>query len=457
VAEAPAAPDMAVLDDVNILWTCLAAFIVFFMQAGFALVECGLTRAKNACNILMKNLMDFCIGSLAFWVIGFGLMFGASAASGWTGWFGTDSFLFDAATDTPEGKSASFGWAFLIFQTVFCATAATIVSGAMAERTKFVSYLIYSAAISIVIYPIFGKWAWGSLWTDPGWLNSLETPFLDFAGSTVVHSVGGWCALAGAIIIGPRIGKYSKDGKIHPIPGHNIPMAALGVFILWLGWFGFNPGSTTAVGGGNFAYIAVTTNIAACAGAFGAMITCWLKFKKPDVSFTFNGALAGLVAITAGCDCIPVPYAALTGFLAGIIVVYAVVLFDKVKIDDPVGAISVHLVCGVFGTLAVGLFHNTNGVFLGGGSKQLVAQLIGIGAAGLWTFPCALVLFSTLKATVGLRVSAEEEIEGLDVLEHGNHAYPPALIAAENAGTMTSLAPTAPAGSYVSKPATASV
>lgn len=447
----------SVLGDVDVLWTCIAAFLVFFMQAGFALVETGLTRAKNACNILMKNLMDFCIGSIAFWLVGFGLMFGAFSASGW---FGTDAFVFDSAKEAAVvGKSEPFGWAFLLFQTVFCATAATIVSGAMAERTKFIAYVIYSAAISIIIYPIFGSWAWHSLWGGTeakGWIENLG--FIDYAGSTVVHSIGGWCALAGALMIGPRLGKYGKDGKIHPIPGHSIPMAALGVFVLWLGWFGFNPGSTTAVGGGTFAKICITTNLAACAGAFAAMITTWIKFKKPDVSFTFNGALAGLVAITAGCNNMSPAYATLTGFLAGIVVVFAVLFFDRVKIDDPVGAISVHLVCGAFGTLCVGLFGidatgQAIGLVNGGGIEALKAQAIGIGVAGLWAFPCALLLFAAIKATVGLRVTAEEEIEGLDLFEHGNHAYPPALIAAENLGTFTGKAPM-PAMAFEAKPAT---
>ncbi|MEZ6072327.1 MAG: hypothetical protein R3C10_19225 [Pirellulales bacterium] len=253
----------AVLSDVDTLWTCLAAFLVFFMQAGFCLVEAGFTRAKNACNIVMKNLMDFAAGSLLFWLIGFGLMFGTT-----NGWFGTTDFLFDADTSPlPDGISPSFGWAFLIFQTVFAATAATIVSGAMAERTKFIGYLCYTVGITAIVYPIFGSWAWGGLWNGGGWLETMDVPFIDFAGSTVVHSIGGWAALAGALVLGPRLGKYTKDGRIKPIPGHNIPLAALGVFILWMGWFGFNPGSTTAVGGGSFAVIAVTTNLAAAAGA----------------------------------------------------------------------------------------------------------------------------------------------------------------------------------------------
>lgn len=396
--------------DMNTLWTCVAAFLVFFMQAGFAMVETGFTRAKNACNILMKNLMDFCIGSIMFWLVGFGLMFGLSS-----GWFGTTKFLYD-------GGSNGFDWAFLIFQTVFCATAATIVSGAMAERTKFASYLVYTALITTIVYPIFGGW----VWNPDGWLSAMK--FHDFAGSTVVHSIGGWAALAGAMVLGARLGKY-QGKQINPIPGHNIPLAALGVFILWLGWFGFNPGSTVAVGGGSFAFIAVTTNIAAAAGALGAMIVSWVAFKKPDPSFTFNGTLAGLVAITAGCDVIPVPYAALTGLLAGGIVVFACVLIDRIRIDDPVGAISVHGVCGAWGTLAVGLFAKDVGLFAGGGAGQLITQATGVAVAFAWAFPLSMAIFLALEYTVGLRVSPQEELEGLDLTEHGMYAYPPSMIA----------------------------
>ncbi len=401
--------------DSNALWTCLAAFLVFFMQAGFAMVESGFTRAKNACNILMKNLMDFSIGSLTFWLVGFGLMFGATS----TGLFGTTNFFYDAGDN-------NFNWAFLIFQTVFCATAATIVSGAMAERTKFVGYLAYTILITVIVYPIFGSWAWGGLLDGGGWLEELG--FLDFAGSTVVHSIGGWCALAGALVLGPRIGKY-KGNQTNPIPGHNIPLAALGVFILWLGWFGFNPGSTTAVGGGSFAYIAVTTNLAAAAGAVVAMFTSWIAFKKPDPSFSLNGALAGLVAITAGCDCLPAHYAALTGAIAGAIVVLSCVAFDRIRIDDPVGAISVHGVCGAWGTLAVGLFAKEVGLLAGGGAGQLVTQAIGVAAAFAWAFPVSMGIFLAIKYTIGLRVSPEEEIEGLDLTEHGMYAYPPSFVA----------------------------
>ena len=433
VADVETNPAVALLDDVNALWTCLAAFLVFFMQAGFALVETGFTRAKNACNIMMKNLMDLSIGSLLFWMVGFGLMFGVSSAGNW---FGTNNFFFDAGSEEAlaSGNSVSFSWAFLIFQTVFCATAATIVSGAMAERTKFAAYLLYSIGITVVVYPIFGHWAWGSLFGDAstGWLEGKN--FYDFAGSTVVHSIGGWAALAGAIVLGPRLGKYTKSGKVNPIPGHNIPMGALGVFILWLGWFGFNAGSTTAIEGGSFAVIAVATNIAAAAGAIGAMVTSWIAFKKPDPSLSLNGALAGLVAITAGCDVMTPAMAALTGVIGGVIVVGSVVFFDRLKIDDPVGAISVHGVCGAWGTLAVGLFATDMGLLVGGGSAQLIAQTIGIAAAFFWAFPVSLALFFLIKATIGLRVSAEEEIEGLDIREHGILAYPPVLVAESYTG-----------------------
>lgn len=405
----------SVYGDLDALWTCLAAFLVFFMQAGFCLVEAGFTRAKNVCNIVMKNLMDFSIGSLSFWMVGFGLMFGVTK----TGWFGTDNFLFNAGDD-------AFGWAFLIFQTVFCATAATIVSGAMAERTKFTGYIAYTILITVFVYPIFGSWAWGSLHQGKGWLESLG--FHDFAGSTVVHSIGAWCALAGAIVLGPRLGKY-VNGKVMPIPGHNIPMAALGVFILWLGWFGFNPGSTTAVGGGDFAYIAVTTNLSAAAGAIGAMLASWIAFKKPDPSFSLNGALAGLVAITAGCDVISPALSALTGLIAGFLVVGSVYFFDRIRVDDPVGAISVHGVCGAWGTLAVGLFMADGGLLYTGSTSLLATQLIGIAAGFFWAFPVSLLIFLGIKATIGLRVDEQEELEGLDLVEHGMLGYPPGFVA----------------------------
>lgn len=411
-------PAFAALTDVDTLWTCLAAFLVFFMQAGFCLVETGFTRAKNAGNIAMKNLMDFSIGTVGFWLVGFGLMFGLNQ----TGLFGTSLFMYEA--------DSSFNWAFLIFQTVFCATAATIVSGAMAERTKFASYLIFSAGITMFIYPIFGSWSWNGLMGidgTAGWLESLATPFHDFAGSTVVHSIGGWAALAGAIVVGPRLGKF-VNGKVVPIPGHNLVMGALGVFILWLGWFGFNPGSTTAVGGGDFAKIAVTTNMAAACGAFAGLFASWAMFRKPDISFALNGALAGLVAITAGCDAVTVSSSAIIGLVAGGLVVLSVVFFDKVRVDDPVGAISVHGVCGAWGTLATGLFMTEGGLFYGGGTAQLISQAIGVGAAFLWAFPASLLMFLAIKYTVGIRVSEQEEIEGLDIFEHGVYAYPQGFV-----------------------------
>ena len=426
--EAEAAPTLESLaaavaengENSNILWTCLAAFLVFFMQAGFAMVEAGFTRAKNACNILMKNLMDFSIGSLAFWALGFGIMFGVT-----DGFIGTNLFFFDATSEAAtaaEFSSVGFGWAFLIFQTVFAATAATIVSGAMAERTKFVGYLAYSIGICVIVYPIFGSWCWNGLvgGTGAGWLEGMG--FLDFAGSTVVHSIGGWAALAGAIVIGARKGKFSKEGKPQPIPGHNIPMAGLGVFILWLGWFGFNPGSTTAVGT-DMAYIAVTTNLSACSGAVAAMLMSWILFKKPDTSFALNGALAGLVAITAGCDIMSPTMAALTGAIGGVLVVFSCLFIEKIGIDDPVGAVSVHGVCGAWGTLAIGLWANEVGLFSGGGAGQLVTQAIGVGAAFAWAFPVSFILFSVIKATISLRATEAEEFVGLDISEHGMAAY----------------------------------
>ncbi len=393
--------------NLDYVWTLIAAALVFFMQAGFAMVEAGFTRAKSAINILMKNLMDFSMGSIFFWAIGFGIMFGATN----TGWFGTTGFFLS------DFKIGGDPWvlAFWMFQCVFAATAVTIVSGAMAERTKFTGYLIYSAVLCAFIYPIFGSWAWGSLFNGNGWLEGLG--FIDFAGSTVVHSVGGWAALAGAIVLGPRKGKYDQDGKIHAIPGHNIPLAALGIFILWLGWFGFNPGSTTA-GNTDIAMIFVNTNLAAAAAAVAAMFTSWALFKKPEISMSLNGALAGLVGITAGCANVSPTSSVIIGLVAGVLVVLSVLFFDRIKIDDPVGAISAHGVCGAWGTLAAGLF-NIGGVT----TKIISVQLIGIGAAFVWAFGTAFILFKLIKATIGLRISEEDELLGVDVVEHGGHAY----------------------------------
>ena len=409
-----------VQQNLNIVWTLLAACLVFFMQVGFAMVETGFTQAKNAVNIIMKNLMDFSVGSIVFFLAGFGLMFGKS-----NGWFGTSHFALGGVVND------DWNLTFLLFQTVFAATAATIVSGAMAERTRFAGYLAYSIGITLVIYPVFGSWAWGSLLLDDnqGWLEQLG--FCDFAGSTVVHSIGGWLALAGATVLGPRVGKYNIDGSPRAIPGHNIPLAALGVFILWFGWFGFNAGSTTE-GSGAIGRIAVTTNLAAAAGALGAMIVIWLIEKKPEASMTLNGALAGLVGITAGCATVTPVGAIVIGLIAGMLVVFSVLAIDRfLKVDDPVGAVSVHGVCGLWGTLACGLFNAealfggdaSNGLFYGGGFRQLGVQALGAFAAMAWALATGFTLFYLVRATVGLRVSELEERRGLDIEEHGMEAY----------------------------------
>jgi Amt family ammonium transporter len=397
----------------NTVWVLVATALVFFMQAGFALVEAGFTRSKNTTNILFKNLMDYVIGTIVFWIVGFGIMFGSQNGF-WGGfdWFSQNSYR----TDMPD-------LAFLMFQTVFAATTATIVSGAMAERTKFNAYLIYSAVITLVIYPVSGHWAWGG-----GWLSQLSTPFHDFAGSSVVHMVGGCASLIGASILGPRIGKYGKDGKAKAIPGHSITLATLGVFVLWIGWFGFNPGSQLAASGvvnaNAIALIFVTTNIAAAGGALSAMIYMWLKYKKPPLSMTLNGALAGLVAVTAGCDAVSPAGALIIGLMAGVLVVIAVEFFDKVvKIDDPVGAISVHGVCGAFGTLMVGLFSTSQGLLYGHDSSLLTSQAIGVASIAGWALAASTVLFLALKYLNGLRVEKRIEEEGLDIYEHGESAY----------------------------------
>lgn len=389
--------------NLNILWTCIAAFLVFFMQAGFAMVEGGFTRAKNACNIMMKNLMDFSIGTLAWYAIGFGIMFGAGNAL-----VGTTNGFFGSGI---ENINPDLGWSFWIFQCVFAGTAATIVSGAMAGRTKFSGYLAYSAVICAVIYPVSGHWIWGG-----GWLSQLH--FLDFAGSTAVHSCGAWLALAGALTLGPRVGKYAEDGKSYPIFGHNIPLAALGVFILWFGWFGFNPGSTVEAKP-DIGYIAVTTNLAAAAGAITAMIMSWLRFGKPDVSMSLNGVLAGLVAITAGCADVTLPGAVIIGAVAGVLVVLSVEFIDKVlKIDDPVGAVSVHGVCGSWGTLALCFFLKDSNA-----EVSFWVQLLGVASMFAWSFGTGMIVFNLIKHTIGLRVSTDDELRGLDIVEHGNEAY----------------------------------
>ena len=377
----------AVQNNLNFVWTLVAAFLVFLMQAGFAMVEAGFTRAKNACNIMMKNMMDFSVGALAFWAIGFGLMFGTT-----NGFFGTTDFFFSGAS----GDGEAWNYAFWMFQVVFAATAATIISGAVAERTKFSAYMVYSVFVSALIYPIFGGWAWGSLYNGNGWLEGLG--FIDFAGSTVVHSMGGWLALAGAIVVGARAGKFDKNGNVKPIPGHNIPIAALGVFLLFFGWFGFNPGSTTT-GDSSIALIAVTTCLAACAGAVTAMIYTWIKFGKSDIGMTLNGCLAGLVGITAGCANVTPLSAVIIGGIAGVLVVFSVMFFDKIKVDDPVGAVSVHGVCGAWGTLAAGLF-DTAGFSL----HTVGVQVIGIVACFAWAMITGLILFKVIDMVIGMRV-----------------------------------------------------
>jgi len=399
---------------IDTVWILITAVLVMFMQAGFAMVEAGFTRTKNTANILMKNLMDFAIGSIIFWILGYTLMYGDDIG----GFMGKISLFFGSNEINGVPDMAS-----LMFQTVFAATAATIVSGAVAERTQFSAYIIFSIAITAIIYPISGHWVWGG-----GWLSSLSTPFHDFAGSTVVHSVGAWVGLTGAIVIGPRLGKYTKEGKARAIPGQNLTYGALGVFILWFGWFGFNPGSQLAAAGTENAkaisHIFITTNLAAAAGAMSAMFVTWIKHKRPGLSLTLNGALAGLVAITAGCDVVSPGGAVIIGILAGILLVFGVEFIDKVlKIDDPVGAVSVHGLNGALGTILVGFLSTSNGLFYGGGAAQLGSQLIGVGAVAAWAIGCGFVLFLVLKATIGLRVSRRIEEEGLDVYEHGESAY----------------------------------
>ena len=393
----------------DMIWLILTAALVFLMQAGFAMVETGLTRAKNAGNIIMKNLMDFSVGALAYWAIGWGLMYGTSAG----GIIGTDQF-FLAGADAATYRD----W---MFQVVFAATAATIVSGAMAERTKFTGYLIYSVFVSALIYPVSGHWIWNG-----GWLSQLG--FHDFAGSTVVHSVGGWAAMVGAIMLGARRGKYVKVNgkvKVKAIQGHNMPLAALGVFILWFGWYGFNAGSTLSGTDPDIAWVATTTTLAAGAGAVLAMFTSWIWFGKPDPSMSLNGALAGLVGITAGCWVINPLGSIIVGAIAGILVVMSVEFFDKVlHIDDPVGAISVHGICGVWGTLAVGIFGDLEKIGSGlGRGGQIGVQALGIVSVFAWVVVAGLILFGILKATKALRVSPKDELQGLDISEHGAESY----------------------------------
>lgn len=416
------------------LWVMLAGFLVFFMNLGFALVESGLARAKNCVNILAKNFVVFAVSTLAFYVAGFGLMFGNGSP-----FVGAEGlFLLSGADNSPataaaySGAYGALNWtsvpllAKFFFQLVFAGTAATIVSGAVAERIKFLSFTAFSFVIVGLIYPITGHWIWGG-----GWLAAMG--FWDFAGSTVVHSVGGWAALAGILLLGPRIGKFGKDGRVNPIPGHSMTSATIGVFVLWLGWFGFNPGSTMAADPKAIAHVAVTTNMAAAAASISSLVTATLLLGKPDLSMILNGCLAGLVAITAPCAWVSVNSSIVIGLIAGALVVFAVLFFDKVKLDDPVGALSVHLVNGIFGTLAVGLWADPSiapvtgpaaGLFAGGGFAQLWKQLVGVATVGIYTFGISMLAWAIIKATMGIRVSPEEEREGLDVGEHGNIAYP---------------------------------
>ncbi len=404
----------------------LAAMLVFFMQPGFALCEAGFTRSKNTANILFKNFMDFMIGSVLFWFVGFGFMFGSDGQGfiGMPNW-GDLTFYTNGAGLPTEG--------FLIFETVFCATSATIVSGAMAERTKFSMYCIYSFFISLLIYPVEGHWTWGGGWlsnADPaGFMMSVfGNPFHDFAGSAIVHSVGGVLAFVGAWVLGPRLGKYRKDGRSNAIPGHSLMAAALGVFILWFGWFGFNPGSQLAASGEvnrvAISHVFLTTNLAAVAGGLGTMFTSWIKYGKPSFSLTLNGILAGLVGITAGCDMVSPTGAFIIGLICGVVLPFAIEFIDqKLHIDDPVGASSVHGVCGILGTLLTGLFSMSAGAFYGHGLGFLGAQAFGILVIDGWALLCGLVLFLAIKHTVGLRVDKRIEEEGLDIYEHGESCY----------------------------------
>ncbi|MBL7071903.1 MAG: ammonium transporter [Candidatus Omnitrophica bacterium] len=396
------------------VWVLISAFFVFFMQAGFGMVEAGFIRAKNTCNILTKNFLDFCMASLGFFMFGYAIMFGAGNwFMGFKGWF---------LSGAESGANIPL-YAFWLFQAAFCGAAATIVAGGMAERMKFQAYLIYSFIISALIYPIVGHWIWGG-----GWLADLN--FADFAGSTVVHTVGGFAALIGTVILGPRIGKYNKDGSANVIAGHSIPLASLGVFILWFGWFGFNPGSTLGVGDGSLiARVAINTNLAAATGGILAMATVWRLFGKPDLSMAMNGALAGLVAITAPCAFVD-PWAAIViGGVGGMLVIFGVLLLDRLRIDDPVGAVPVHGLNGIWGTLAIGLFGKkalgvaSNGLFYGGGFKQLGIQALGVSAVVLFVIVSMGLVFKLIDRFIGLRVSRDEELKGLDIGEHGMESY----------------------------------
>lgn len=464
-AQAPPPDPIKVLTDktgdakvaLDTIWTLVTAFLVFFMNLGFAMLEAGFCRVKNVVTVLAKNFIVFAVSSVAFLVLGFGLMFGDG-----TPLFGTQGLWFVSGADNSPAMADAYKgdysalnwtgtplWAKFFFQLVFAGTAATIVSGAVAERMKFGAFYLFSFLMVGLIYPIVGHWIWGG-----GWLAKLG--MFDFAGSTVVHSVGGWAALAGAIMLGARIGKYGKDGKVMPLPGHSIALATLGTFVLWFGWFGFNPGSTMAADWAAIARIAVTTNTAAAGGAIAASLMAWLFLGKPDLTMILNGSLAGLVAITAPCAFVSVPSSLIIGLGAGTLVVFSVLFFDRVKVDDPVGAISVHLACGAYGTLMLGLLAQDqfmpgttgDGLLFGGGWKLFLAQLTGVISVGIFTFGAALLVWGLLKATVGIRVSPDEEMEGLDIGEHGISAYPEfyagsGFLAPAPAGTAAKVSPVA--------------
>ncbi len=394
--------------NLDIVWICISVVLVFFMKAGFSMVEIGFTRGKNSVNAIMKNVTDFAVSAVAFWAFGFGLMFGTT-----NGLFGMDGFfLHDYARHRDPWL-----FAFWVYQLVFVSSVAAIVSGAMAERTRFICSLLFAIAVSVFIYPIFGSWVWGGTYHGDGWLANLG--FMDFAGSTVIHAVGGWAGLAGTLVLGPRIGKFRKDGSVSPILGHNLPLAALGTLILWFGWYGFNAGNTLT-GDEQIARILINTTLAGAAATISSMLTAWFKFGKPDVGMTLNGALAGLVAITAGCAYVDPLWALVIGLIAGVIVVNSILFFDKKQIDDPVGAISVHGVCGVWGTIAVGLF-KTGEMF---SLHNTLIQVLGSVVAFVWAFSASYFIFRLIAMTIQLRVSEEEEFVGLDISEHSINAYP---------------------------------
>ncbi len=394
--------------NLDIVWISIAVILVFFMKAGFSMVEIRFTRGKNSVNAIMKNLMDFSVSAIAFWAFGFGLMFGTT-----NGLFGTDGFFLH---DYSESRDPWL-FAFWVYQLVFVSTVACIVSGAMAERTRFICSLLFAIAVSVFVYPIFGSWVWGGIYHGSGWLANLG--FIDFAGSTVIHAVGGWAGLAGAIVLGPRIGKFNKDGSVNPMPGHNLPLAALGTLILWFGWYGFNAGNTLT-GDEQIAQVIINTTLAGSAAAISSMVTAWFKYGKPDVGMTLNGALAGLVGITAGAAYIEPVWTVVIGIIAGVIVVNSITFFDKKRIDDPVGAISVHGVCGVWGTIAVGIF-KTNEMF---SLHNILIQLLGSVVAFAWAFSVSYLIFKLIAMTIKLRVSEEEEFVGLDLSEYSVSAYP---------------------------------